>query len=217
MERHIHRDGTSSCPISSSWSQGVPTLALLCKPYHQRRPIASGCVSLARLSILCLLSKSDHVVLITWSPSGYTAVGTDCQDVLPSPCLLISTWQLVKVHGVTRNEPKIHFIWYITGGGHEFCIGYYVFSNCFFLYRKWHSLLKIRVQELLLEDFFASGGIEVIMIIVVSIYLNKRRRKSSSPLTKPLWRLSFLEKLILKSKLESEAKVSILFTSVGVL
>ena len=29
MERHILREGTSSCPISSSWSQGVPTLASL--------------------------------------------------------------------------------------------------------------------------------------------------------------------------------------------
>ena len=34
-------------------------------------------------------------------------------DLLSSPCLLITTWQLVKAHGVTRNEPKIHVICYI--------------------------------------------------------------------------------------------------------
>ena len=51
---------------------------------------------------------------ITWSPSGYTPVGPDCPDVLPFLCLLITTWQLVKAHGVTRNEPKIHVISYIT-------------------------------------------------------------------------------------------------------
>ena len=60
------------------------------------------------------LFKSDRVVLITWSPSGYTPVGSDCHDALSSPCLLITTWKLVKAHGVTKNEPKIHVICYIT-------------------------------------------------------------------------------------------------------
>ena len=41
MERHILREGTSSCPISSSGSLGVPTLAPPCNPYRQRRPNAS--------------------------------------------------------------------------------------------------------------------------------------------------------------------------------
>ena len=41
-ERHILKEGTSSCPISSSWSQGVPTLAPSCKPYPQRRPRRLG-------------------------------------------------------------------------------------------------------------------------------------------------------------------------------
>ena len=59
------------------------------------------------------LSKSARVVLITWSPSGYTPVGPDCPDVLPSLCLQI-TGQLVRTHGVTRNEPKIHDICNIT-------------------------------------------------------------------------------------------------------
>ena len=38
MERHILREGSSSCPIFSSLSQGVPTFAPPCKPYRQRRP-----------------------------------------------------------------------------------------------------------------------------------------------------------------------------------
>ena len=58
-------------------------------------------------------SKSDCMV-ITWSHSGYTPVGPDCHDALSSSCLLITTWQPVKAHGVTRNEPKIHVICYIT-------------------------------------------------------------------------------------------------------
>ena len=64
--------------------------------------------------ILCTLSKSDRVVLITWFPSGYTPVGPDCSDARSSPYLLITTWQLVKAHRVTRNKPKIHVICYIT-------------------------------------------------------------------------------------------------------
>ena len=61
------------------------------------------------------LSKSDHsMVLNMWSPSGYKPVRPDCPDTLSSPCLLITTWQLVKAHGVTRNKLKIHVICYIT-------------------------------------------------------------------------------------------------------
>ena len=71
-----------------------------------------GCMSLATLLILSTLSKSDSVV-ITWSPSGYTPAMTRWHNALSSPCLLITTWQLVKAHGVTRNEPKIHVICYI--------------------------------------------------------------------------------------------------------
>ena len=72
-----------------------------------------GCMFLAQLSILCTLSKSDRVV-ITWSPSGNTPVRPDCPDTLSSSGLLGTTWQPVKAHGVTRNEPKIHVICYIT-------------------------------------------------------------------------------------------------------
>ena len=116
MERHILRGETSSYPISSSRSQGVPTLAPPCKPYRQRRFCSALCPWLD--SWFSALSKSARVVLITWSPSGYTPVGPDCPDALLSPWLLITTWQLVKAHGVTRNEPKIHVICDITLSSH---------------------------------------------------------------------------------------------------
>ena len=64
-------------------------------------------------TILCTLSKFDRVV-ITWSPSGYTPVRPECPDAPSFSCLLIKMWQLAKAHGVTRNEPKIHVICYIT-------------------------------------------------------------------------------------------------------
>ena len=65
-------------------------------------------------AILYTLSKSDRMVLIMWSPSCYTPVWLECPDALSSFCLLIKMWQLTKAHGVTRNEPKIHVICYIT-------------------------------------------------------------------------------------------------------
>ena len=43
--------GTSSCPISSSWSQGVPTLAPPCKPYRQRRPNSSDQLCIPRSTL----------------------------------------------------------------------------------------------------------------------------------------------------------------------
>ena len=91
-------------PISSSGGQWVPTLAPPCKLV---RDDLIGRVSHARL-------RFSALVLIPWSPSGYTPVVPDCPDVLLYPCLLITTWRLVKAHGVTRNEPKIHVICYIT-------------------------------------------------------------------------------------------------------
>ena len=105
-ERHILWEGTSSRPISSSWSQGVPTLASPCKPYRQRRPNTSLD---SRFWLADSLKISPHGSHITWSPSGYTPAWPACPDALPPPSLLITTWQLVKAHGVTRNEPKIHF------------------------------------------------------------------------------------------------------------
>ena len=67
-----------------------------------------------QLRVPCSTPKSDRVVLITWSPSGYTPVRPECPDAPSSSCLLIKMWQLTKAHGVTWNEPKIHVICYIT-------------------------------------------------------------------------------------------------------
>ena len=98
-------------PISSSRSQVVPTLAPPCKLVRD----ASFRLRVPRsTAILCTLPKSDRVIFITWSPSGYTPVQPECPDVPLSSCLPIKMWQLSKGHGVTRNEPKIHVICYIT-------------------------------------------------------------------------------------------------------
>ena len=72
----------------------------------------TDCVSHARLRFSALCLKSDNVVLITLFPSGYSPVVPDCPEVLSYPCLLITAWQLIKAHGVTRNEPKIHNMLY---------------------------------------------------------------------------------------------------------
>ena len=79
---------------------------------RQRRLRSAACPTLDSDSLP--LSDSDRVVLITWSPSGYTPFVPDCPDGLSYPCLLIRAWQLVKAHGVTRNQPKIHVICHIT-------------------------------------------------------------------------------------------------------
>ena len=64
-------------PISSSRNQGVPTLAPPCKLARD----ASGWLRVPRsTAILCPLSKSDRVVLITWTPSGYTPVRPEYPD-----------------------------------------------------------------------------------------------------------------------------------------
>ena len=95
----------------------VPYLFLGARGCQRLHPLQAetslfGCVSLAQLLILGTLSKSPCVVLITWSSSGYTPFRPNCPDALS--CLLITTWQLVKAHRVTRNKSKIHVICYIT-------------------------------------------------------------------------------------------------------
>ena len=98
-------------PISSSRSQRVQTLAPLCKLVRD----ASDWLRVPRsTAILCTLSKANHVVLITWSPSGYKPIRPEWPDAPSSSCLLIKMWQLAKAHRVTKNEPKIHVICYIT-------------------------------------------------------------------------------------------------------
>ena len=106
------REGTYSCPISFSGSQLLLTLALSYKPYHQRRPNASD-----RRHIPGSTLDSVHSINLTaWLSRALLPVTHlfDCPGALPSPYLLITTWQLVKAHGVTRNEPKINVICYIT-------------------------------------------------------------------------------------------------------
>ena len=72
-----------------------------------------GCVSLARLrfSALCLN-------LTAWFSSRDPLPVTHLFDLSALTRrhlrLLIKMWQLTKAHGVTRNEPKIHGICYIT-------------------------------------------------------------------------------------------------------
>ena len=82
-----------------------------CTPSLAKTPLI-GCVSLARLLFSALCPN-----LTAWISS---------RDLLPVihllyptvlivlPCLLITTWQLVKAHGVTWNNPKIHGICYKT-------------------------------------------------------------------------------------------------------
>ena len=109
MERHILRERTSS--HISFREPGVSTFAPPCKLVWD----ASDRLRVPRSTvILSTLSKSDRIVLITWSPSGYTHVVPECPDVQSYSCLLIRAWQLVKAHEVTRNELKIHVICDIT-------------------------------------------------------------------------------------------------------
>ena len=75
--RDIYLERGLLLPITSSRSQGVQTLAPPCKLVRD----ASGRQRVPRSSaILWTLSKSDHVVLISWSPSGYTPVRPECPD-----------------------------------------------------------------------------------------------------------------------------------------
>ena len=106
--RDIYSEIGFLLPISSSRSQWVPTLAPPCKLV--RYASDRLCVSLST-AILCTLSKSDHVVLISWSFSDYTPVLSECPDAPSSSWLLIKMWQLTKAQGVTRNEQKIHVIY----------------------------------------------------------------------------------------------------------
>ena len=95
--------------ISSSWSQGVPKLAPSCKLVRD----ASGRLRVpCSTAILCTLSKSHCVVLITWSPSGYTPVQPECSD----HAVLFTNQNVTacQAHRVTWNKPEIHGICYIT-------------------------------------------------------------------------------------------------------
>ena len=110
MERHILRERTSSFHIFFRETGGANT----CTPLKARQRPSVRLRVPRSTAILCTQSKSDRVVLITLSPSGYTPVRPECPDALSPSCLLIKMWQLTKAHSVTRNEPKIHGICYIT-------------------------------------------------------------------------------------------------------
>ena len=108
--RDIYSERGLLLPKSSSGSQGVATLA---PPCFLEAPLL-GCVSPFRLrfSALCLNLTawfSSRGLL----PVTYLLYPT-ALIVLWSSCLLIKMWQLAKTYGVTRNEPKIHVICYIT-------------------------------------------------------------------------------------------------------
>ena len=84
-----------------------PGGANACTPLQarQRRPRSTACPSLDCLNLTAWFS-SCGLLLVTH------LLDLSAQIVLS--CLLITTWQLDKAHGVTRNEPKIHGICYIT-------------------------------------------------------------------------------------------------------
>ena len=92
-----------------SGSQGVPTLAPPCKLV---RDYSDRCVFLARLRF-----SAPCLNLTAWFSSRDLLPVThlfDLSALIVLSCLLITTRQLVKAHGLTRNEPKIHGICYIT-------------------------------------------------------------------------------------------------------
>ena len=109
-ETHILRERTSSSHIFFREPGG----ANACTPLQarQRRLSLASCPSLDCDSLHSL--KSDRMILITWSPSGYTPVQPKWPDAPSSSYLLIKMWQLAKAHGVTWNEPKMYVICYIT-------------------------------------------------------------------------------------------------------
>ena len=112
VERHIYSERGLFLSISSSRCQGCQRL----------RPLASlsetpliGCVSLARLRFSALSPN-----LPAWFSSRDLLAVTylfALSTLIVLFCLLITTWQLVKVYRVTRNERKIHGICYITCRG----------------------------------------------------------------------------------------------------
>ena len=102
VERHILGERTSSSHIFFR-ELGVPTLAPTCKLVRD----ASDRLRVPRSTpILCTLSKTSRVVLITWSPSGYIPVVPDCPDCAIIFLFTNQNVKLAKAHGVTRNEPK---------------------------------------------------------------------------------------------------------------
>ena len=87
-------------PITSSRSQGVPTLES-----------SSETPLLCSMSLVRLRFSAFWLNLTAWfSSRGFLPVTHlfDLSALIVLSCLLNTTWQLVKAHGVTRNKPKIH-------------------------------------------------------------------------------------------------------------
>ena len=111
MERHILREGISSCPISSSWSSGVPTLAPPYKTYRQRRPNASDRLRIPGSTLDSALT--DCLNLTAWF--SYHVVSFrlhTCSTDLPRrtviPLFANHNVAVCQSTRVIRNEPKIH-------------------------------------------------------------------------------------------------------------
>ena len=98
VERHILRERTSSSHIFFQVPEGANAYTL--RLSRQKRLWSAACPSLDCLNLTVWFSFRLHTYCtgVPWSRC----------------CLLITTWQLVKAHEVTRNEPKIHVICYIT-------------------------------------------------------------------------------------------------------
>ena len=77
VEWHILREDFLF-PYLLPGARGLPTLAPPCKLVID----APGRLRVSHSTvILCTLSKYDHVVLVTWSPSSYTPVVPKCPDL----------------------------------------------------------------------------------------------------------------------------------------
>ena len=99
--RDLYAEKGLRLPIPSSRSQVVSTLAPPCKLVRD----ASDRLRVPRsTAILNTQSKSDRVVLITWSPSGYTPVRPEC----PNSTVLFTNHNVTACQStrVTRNGPK---------------------------------------------------------------------------------------------------------------
>ena len=114
VERHILRERTSSSHIYfREPGDANPGNHLQAVSSDDLTPL-TGCLSRdqLRFSVLCLY-------LTAWFLSGGLLPVThlfDLSALIVLSCLLITTWQLVKAHGVTWNKPKIQCICYITVG-----------------------------------------------------------------------------------------------------
>ena len=133
MERHILREGEFFLPHIFLLEPGWANACTPCKPYRQRRPNASHRL---RIPGSTLDSNWTDCLKLTVRFS-YHMVSFRLHTCLTGqprltsiPLFKITTWQLVKAHGVTWNEPKIHInSHYITllltqGNSKKYCVSW---------------------------------------------------------------------------------------------